>query len=506
MKDYPAKILLVEDNRAEVELVQEFLSEVNSTSFLLTSACCIREALIHLHKEKFEVILLDLSLPDSQGLETVTQVQNQAPTIPILVLSVLRDETVALKAVRQGAQDYLIKGEFDSGLLIRAINYAMARQKIAEALRQQAEREKLLSKILDKIRQSLDLKEILQTTVTEVREFLNTDRVLICNYISEQSGVVVVESVGCEDQTNDARCIWNPRVRAALDILEYKSLDAISVQQQKQVEASTPNLSIDLLAKGILTTPIWQSECLVPMANGNGNGNGNGNIMLSTSHKLWGMLIAHHYSAPRQWQQWEVDFLKHLASQVAVAIQQAELLQQLEIANHELQRIACKDGLTGVANRRQFDQFLAQEWRRLIRSQQPLSLILCDIDFFKLYNDYYGHPAGDTCLRKVAQTLKKVVKRPHDLVARYGGEEFAIVLPATDINGAMVVAREIHQQLHSLKIPHLKSPVQKYVTLSLGVASVIPDQLRYPEALVKIADQMLYQAKQQGRDQICTQK
>jgi diguanylate cyclase (GGDEF)-like protein len=211
-------------------------------------------------------------------------------------------------------------------------------------------------------------------------------------------------------------------------------------------------------------------------------------------------LIAHHCSGSREWQPLEIDLLKSLATQVAIAIQQSSLFEQLEAANQELQRLASIDGLTQLANRRRFDEYLFDEWRRLAREQRPLSLILCDIDYFKLYNDTYGHLAGDFCLQQVAGVLRQSVRRPPDLVARYGGEEFAMILPNTDARGAAFVAETVRQRVRGLRIPHVQSPVSDYVTLSLGVASTIPRLDSSAQRLIAVADEALYRAKAEGRD------
>ncbi|AFZ44971.1 diguanylate cyclase [Halothece sp. PCC 7418] len=184
--------------------------------------------------------------------------------------------------------------------------------------------------------------------------------------------------------------------------------------------------------------------------------------------------------------------------------QKNERLEATEVAlkeaNRELQKQATQDGLTEVSNRRQFDTTLKREWQRLRRSRQPLSLLICDVDEFKRYNDTYGHQAGDLCLWEVAQVINSVAKRPSDLVSRYGGEEFTLLLPDTPLNGAVEVATLIRQTLQVQNIPHQSSRVSSRVTLSIGISCLIPTGNVSPEVLVQQADLALYEAKNQGRD------
>ncbi len=176
--------------------------------------------------------------------------------------------------------------------------------------------------------------------------------------------------------------------------------------------------------------------------------------------------------------------------------------EAIRVANRELQRLAMVDGLTQVANRRHFDETLHKEWRRLTRENGPLSLILCDVDFFKLYNDTYGHQSGDECLRAVARAISSQVSRAADLVARYGGEEFVVLLPNTAIDGAMKLADGIRHGVQQLNIAHCRSKVCPNVTLSLGVSSMAPDQSFSAKDLVELSDKALYDAKEQGRNRV----
>ena len=178
-----------------------------------------------------------------------------------------------------------------------------------------------------------------------------------------------------------------------------------------------------------------------------------------------------------------------------------ESQKNLAEANIELQKLAALDGLTGIANRRRFDETMMAEWQRGQRDKEPLSLLFCDIDLFKSYNDHFGHLAGDLCLKKVAAVLTEHLKRPADLAARYGGEEFALILPETDSAGAMLIAEACRRHLESLQMEHAGG-AQGIVTASIGVATVVPSPQSTVEQLINRADQALYTVKRSGRNKV----
>lgn len=175
---------------------------------------------------------------------------------------------------------------------------------------------------------------------------------------------------------------------------------------------------------------------------------------------------------------------------------------QLQDANSQLLKLVSIDGLTGIANRRHFDEVLSREVRRCLRERQPLSLILCDIDGFKRYNDSYGHARGDDTLKRVAQAVEKTFRRAGDLAARYGGEEFAIVLPGIEARRAWLFADRLRRNIWRLTIPNAVSPVADRVTISAGVATALPDRIYAIEELIQAADTALYRAKGNGRNRV----
>lgn len=179
-----------------------------------------------------------------------------------------------------------------------------------------------------------------------------------------------------------------------------------------------------------------------------------------------------------------------------------EVNRHLEQMNEELRKLNNLDGLTGIANRRHHEETLAREWRRCQRNNSPLSVIMVDIDHFKNYNDHYGHVAGDQCLREVAQALQKGMRRISDSLARYGGEEFVCLLPDCNAKSAHDVAKLVNLKIQSLAIPHATSQVAPILTVSQGVASMIPSRVNQAGELIRMADQALYQAKLSGRNRI----
>ncbi len=198
------------------------------------------------------------------------------------------------------------------------------------------------------------------------------------------------------------------------------------------------------------------------------------------------------------------DEIGKLANSIDTMVQTIDTqTSELQLANEQLIILSVQDGLTGIANRRMFDNYLNKEWRRSAREQTPLSLILMDVDFFKRYNDTYGHQQGDRCLIAVAETMQKNIRRPADLAARYGGEEFAFILPNTPNQGASLIAERMRQGIQDLQIPHSSSEVSFHVSISLGVVTTLPqgDSDNHDlKAFVESADRALYQAKEEGRN------
>lgn len=200
----------------------------------------------------------------------------------------------------------------------------------------------------------------------------------------------------------------------------------------------------------------------------------------------------------------EVGAVDYVTKPFSPIIVKVRVKTHAELKKHrdyiEMQNLS--DGLTGIPNRRRFDEYLTSIWDLGRRENSALSLILMDIDHFKKFNDNYGHLAGDECLKKVAQTLQATLRRKIDLIARYGGEEFVCILPSTDLDGAVMIAEKFRQKIVSIKIPHEFSNVAEYVSISAGVASITPTGDLKPNAIIKAADDALYMSKKNGRNRV----
>ena len=194
--------------------------------------------------------------------------------------------------------------------------------------------------------------------------------------------------------------------------------------------------------------------------------------------------------------------IDYIVKPIRPSIVQARVRNHIELKRSRdlLEQLTTQDHLTGISNRRRFDDSLAQEWQRAAREQTPLSLVAIDIDHFKAYNDHYGHPQGDQCLIRVARALATCVTRPTDLVARCGGEEFAGLLPSTDSTGAARLAGQMRAAIEAEGLEHARSPTHPHVTISLGVATVVPQAEESAQLLVDLADAALYEAKGAGRN------
>lgn len=360
-------------------------------------------------------------------------------------------------------------------LMSHQLSLAIQQNLLYKQWHSQAEQQAGLHRLINVIRESLDLKQIFKRAVPEVRGLLQVERVLIWEFDPNRRLWILRVDEYAKDSFQRFTGLEVPD--------EYNSL----TQSLRRGETLSFNGTEDYreeLAQ-VLAKTFPGAWLLIP---------------LQVSQMTWGTL---HCIQKDDWQPQQIDTASAIADKLAIAVQQSMLYEEVRAANHRLQELALADSLTQIPNRRYFDNYLQQEWRRTLREESCMSLILCDVDDFKAYNDTYGHQQGDEALRAIADSLKSTVQRPGDIVARYGGEEFGIILPGTTSVGAARIAESIQAAIQTLAIPHVNSQVSACVTLSLGIASITAQSPVSPEQMVKQADQALYQAKRQGRNQFC---
>ncbi|MEA5447668.1 diguanylate cyclase [Leptolyngbya sp. CCNP1308] len=374
------------------------------------------------------------------------------------------------------------------------------------ALSRRVDQEQLLRALTARVRETLDLDTILSATVAGVKTVFDADRAVIFQILASGDRRIAQQASNPEYDTLADAII--PSGRLPVAYLEKLRTGQPYIVNDNTAEPWTPDLVAFLSAmqvKSAMIAPIAHPlggdlRSVKPAASQKREPTRN-EYPSRNRQPLWGLLVVHACGEQRQWQPFEANMLQHFADQLNTALHQAELYHQLQTANQELDRISKVDSLTQLANRRWLDEYLSQEWQRLTRERKPLSVILADVDYFKPYNDTYGHAAGDQCLVEIASAIRFGVRRPADLAARYGGEEFALVLPDTDTSGAIRVVQLVRHHLQTLDLPHGASPSGDTITLSFGIATIMPTPGSPAEGILEAADQALYGAKDAGRNQ-----
>lgn len=354
-------------------------------------------------------------------------------------------------------------------------------QQLQQLLQQQIR----LRETIQRLRRVLDVHHIHRVAVQELMDFFKADWVFILGKGPSLSGVV--------------EPTLHPMVMDQLTALNtYSALETAAAEQGELCPIAVDGQTLQQMpmCQGWLSQ-YPGSWLLVPIPLMHDHQRPNNHGAAS-----WGLVAIGRKDESNRWTLTQQDHVKILVDEIAIALDHSLHHEKLKQDKQELQALALTDSLTGLSNRRQFDRYFAAEWQRLAREQQPLTLVLCDIDYFKRYNDYYGHPTGDVCLAQVSDILMKCIRRPADLVARYGGEEFAVVLPNTHTEGGHQVALAIQQLLATAALPHETSHVGTTITLTMGIATVVPQPKLNPQDLLQAADLALYHAKQQGRDRI----
>lgn len=451
------RVLLLEDDAGDALLVQEMLAEINPQTFAVTHADRAAKAMTEMAAGVFDIILLDLSLPDGHGLELVERVRQAAPETPIVVMSGMRDEELAVRLVQEGVQDYCVKGHVDSFLLGRSLRYAIERKRIEDELRRTNAELAILFQVSSMASRSVEMNFLLADTIETITgmNMLNLER----------KGAVLLMNDGGHLR------------------LAYEFGHDQEFFRTHQAIATGECLCGMVAASGEMAVEADACSCECHTIKYAGmEPHGHIIIPLKIRQQVIGVLCL--YTAPNtRVDENERKLLMSIGEQISIAIDNARLYEATR-------QLALHDPLTGLANRRHLDIVAEGNLAMARRYGTPFAIILLDLDYFKEYNDTHGHSAGDQLLVAVAMTLKHEV-RDTNLVVRYGGEEFLLLLPDTQFWAAMAVAERTR----------IKLLAATGVTVSMGVAWA-KEGVGSMAELVAAADTALYQAKNGGRNRV----
>lgn len=527
------KILLIEDDPGDAHLIRKMLIESKSACFELEHFDRLSTGLEHLAQMEIDLILLDLNLPDSQGLDTFVKAHAKAQVIPVIVLTGLEDENLAIKSISKGAQDYLVKGQIDSGLLIRAIHYAVERHRLRLKLK------KANQKILEQQKELIDeerLKVLLQMAGATAHELNQPLMVLLGNieligmYKSDPEKlsycITAIEDAGnrISDIVKKIETIRNYETKTYPDGSEIINIDQdlniLSIEDDKMyfsmLKKMLSNLGMTEVsramnikeAKTLLTNNTY-ALALLEYKLPDGDAFDLLRFMKGQDIQVPVVVLTgqgNEAIASKAIQTGAYDYLSKeninessLSRSINTALERFRLNRDINMAMTKMAEISTTDELTGLYNRRYFTEALEREIARAKRYGTSLVMCMMDLDYFKRVNDAYGHTAGDMVLAKIGKILKDCIRKS-DLACRYGGEEFAVILPDTDVKKAKAVCERFRKIVAGHPFKHNLS--QFNITISMGITSYNSFIDQSPIEILELADKALYQAKEAGRNQL----
>lgn len=551
-------ILIADDNQINLKLLSHYLNRNEYEVITATGG----EAAFEMANETLpDLILLDVMMPDIDGFDTCKRLKAHAATqeIPVIIMTSLSDLESKINGFRAGAVDYLTK-PFEFGEILARVNTHLTIGKLQRAMQKEIARRETVERALRT--SEARYRSIIEDQTDIICRYLPDGQLTFANqaysyyfdyfveediigtsvwlHISEEDlprfqatiadltpeKPVVTQEYQIINRRGEVR--WQQWTnRAIFDeercLIEYQSVIQ-DITQRKQAEETyqtiikfsvqgltlLQNHRVVLVNSAIERILGYSNDELLSMpadvvmrkfmhsnqgATTDELSAAQGEAVLSQREAR---IIAKDGAA--RWVE-KSTTLTEYRGESAVQIAVIDITERKKAEFH-LRQLANIDGLTRVANRRRFDQYLDEVWSQKAKSSHKLSLILCDIDYFKQYNDTYGHLIGDDCLRQVAEALAMAVNYPNSLVARYGGEEFAVVLPEIDSTAVVDLAQQLQAAIAELKLEHINSKVCPHVTLSMGVATVIPTREESPQHLINKADEALYLAKEQGRNRV----
>jgi diguanylate cyclase (GGDEF)-like protein len=453
-------ILVIDDDETDRMNVQRLLDSEDVNANVHEASDC-SSGIAKMKSNNIDCVLIDYKLPDATGLEVLEELRGvNGNNVPLILLTGVGNEQLATEAMKKGASDYLSKSKLNGESLVRSINNAIQvrsfEKKVCVAELALADSEKSYRTIVE--------------TVSDVIFRLGPDqKVEFINPAIRFFGYDPAELVGHS-------------IEEFIDIPPNGQRFISKIATQAVGPLSTSNLEVNIKES------IMEGEVrLIPV--------------LLDAFGLW--------NVPDE-EVFKNDVDKQFLGTLCIARNIMEIKaveEELLQAQHrlidmvdELKKISTIDALTGIANRRFFDEYSEKEWRRAQRDKKSFTVVMIDLDSFKSYNDTYGHQRGDACLKEVAEVIKSSMKRPSDLAARYGGEEFILTLPETDKEGGYKLAEMLRQQIMALKLEHKNNASGNEITISLGVASVVAEPgMLFPD-LISQADNALYEAKRSGRN------
>ncbi|MEB3278100.1 MAG: diguanylate cyclase [Lyngbya sp.] len=494
MSKSSVNLLIIDDHLDNLRVLSALLTQ---KGYQVRKARSGYMALETVKVELPDLIILDIKMPDMSGYDLCVQLKARPETceIPVIFISALDGTFDKVKGFQVGGSDYITKPFEMDEVLVRVENLlTICRQK--QLLIEQNQR--LQQEIRDRQKADAEIRLLLKMTqaIGEAWDFETALEVTLCEACQaigwDYGEAWIPDDSFMVHKASQIHCCTDLAIK---EFYHYSTTLKFAASQglvgrvwlSQKIEW-IEDISLESEQKFVRYKAAQKTGLKAALA-----------VPMIFSDRILAVLVLFKKEAISP-DPHVIELVTGVANQLGALMVHKKAEEALRSAYVELERLAKLDSLTQIANRRYFEEYLEREWKRLSREKQPLSLILCDVDCFKLYNDFYGHQAGDYCLKEIAQAISRSAKRPADLVARYGGEEFVIVLPNTTLMGGLKVANLIREEVQKLQIPHAKSTVDSYVTVSLGVATTIPHLELSIQTLIRVADENLYQAKHKGRN------